>query len=88
MTTSTTGGGDEASSAQVARLQAELTRAQKRAAESAQALLDSSHAVKKLQAQCSKNEDEIDEWRDRLDKSERRVQFLDDQASRLTLVWV
>lgn len=62
------------------RLVADLARAHKRTAETAQALLDAQHQVQKLQNQCSKFEDEIDEWRDRLAQSQTRCAFLDDQV--------
>lgn len=74
------GGGGGVAVSEFERVSAELVRAHKRAAEAAQALLDLQHQTKKLANQCSKYEDEIDEWRERLGKAQSRCAFLDDQV--------
>jgi hypothetical protein len=61
-------------------LRSELSNAHRRNADQAQKLLDAQHLVKQLQHRCSLNDDELDEWRDRLAKSQSRIEFLDDQC--------
>lgn len=62
------------------KLRHELTAAHKRCASTAQELIDANHNLKKLQHRCSVNEDEIDEWRDKLQRANTRIAFLDDQC--------
>jgi autophagy-related protein 16 len=79
-TTNTTSPASTSSNVDVERVSAELVRAHKRAADAAQAQLDLQHQMKKLQNQCSRYEDEIDDWKERLSKAQSRCAFLDDQV--------
>lgn len=68
------------SEAEVETLRSQLAQAHRRNADHAQRLLDAQHTIKQLQHRCSLNDDAIDDWRDRLAKSQSRIEFLDDQC--------